>query len=175
MLLPTLLIGQSLGDVAKKEKKRREKNQQNGAKVRVIVEDEVSSQDPEEPPVSDSDVSPHEAKDPSSAPTEEAFPSAKDQDPAVDRRREEAEWRGRVSEARERLSSARERYEYLAHLHLTPGEYYVDENGNPVIGSLEELRQLVSEAKEELDAASQALDDLKEQARRAGVPAGWLR
>ena len=39
----TSVLAQSLGDVARKEKKRREQNQHEGAPVRVVIEDEVGS------------------------------------------------------------------------------------------------------------------------------------
>jgi cytochrome c-type biogenesis protein len=42
----TSVFAQSLGDVARKEKKRREQNQREGAPVRVVTEDEVGSAAP---------------------------------------------------------------------------------------------------------------------------------
>jgi hypothetical protein len=44
-----------------------------------------------------------------------------------------------------------------------------------VIGSIEQLQGLTARAKADLDEAQEALDDLLQQARRAGVPPGWLR
>ena len=41
--------------------------------------------------------------------------------------------------------------------------------------SVEHLQGLTAEAKSELDEAERALADLLEDARRAGVPPGWLR
>jgi hypothetical protein len=171
--IPVLLLGQSLSDVAKKEKKRREKNQEKGVKVRVIQEGEVSTEDtktgsPDEPTENNEgadavfDLSSDEKKTPTSS-------------SRSDRQQQEAEWRARLGELKSRLNAAKERYEFLSGLHLTPGEYYVDENGRPLITSLEQLRQMVSQAKADLDAAQKAMDDFKEQARKAGVPPGWLR
>lgn len=43
VLVPTLALGQSLAEVAKKEKSRREKNKQEGREVHVISESDLSS------------------------------------------------------------------------------------------------------------------------------------
>jgi hypothetical protein len=50
ILAPTLALGQSLADVAKKEKNRREKNKQEGKEVQVISESDLSSGSEEAPP-----------------------------------------------------------------------------------------------------------------------------
>jgi aspartate/tyrosine/aromatic aminotransferase len=92
-----------------------------------------------------------------------------------DRAQQEMEWRRRNSEARERLTEARKRYELLSKLHLTTGSYYVDSNNEPVITSVEQLQSMVAEAQGELDSATAALSQLREDARRAGVPPGWVR
>lgn len=173
LAIPVSLMGQSLSDVAKKEKKRREKNQEKGVKVRVIQEGEISTEEAE----TDSPDEPTENSEGGdavfdlSSDKQKAFASSSQSD----RQQQEAEWRARLSEVKSRLNAAKERYEFLSSLHLTPGEYYVDENGQPLITSLEQLRQMVSQAKTDLDAAQKAMDDLKEEARKAGIPPGWLR
>ena len=164
-LLPTVVLGQSLGDVAKKEKKRREKNQEKNVQVRVVNEGEISTEEGEESTGAESDSPITESKSKTSSATSLA----------TDRQREESEWRRRIGEAREWLSAARERYDYLNNLHLSHGEYYVDEKGRPAITSLAHLRRLIDEAKVELDAATAAMEELREEARRAGVPSSWFR
>ncbi len=52
---------------------------------------------------------------------------------------------------------------------------YVDEKGATVIGSVRQLQGLTRRARAELAAAEKALEDLLEQARRAGAQPGWLR
>lgn len=172
LAVSTSMTGQSLTEVAKKEKKRREKNQQQGVKVRVIQEEEVSTDETE---ANTSDESADEDAVDSALPLSRGDSTAPSSPAGSDRKRQEAEWRARLSEVKSRLSDAKERFEFLSGLHLTPGEYYVDENGQPLITSLEQLRQMVSQAKADRDAAQKALDDLKEEARKAGVPPGWLR
>ena len=80
-----------------------------------------------------------------------------------------------MSKSRERLQRAQENYEFLNRLYLFEGAWYEDANGNRVITSLAQLRQMIQAAKAELDGATKDLEDLKEEARRSGVPPGWLR
>ena len=172
LAIPMHSTAQSLGEVAKKEKKRREKNQDHGAKVHVVDEDAVATLDKE--PTDPAELPEEESVDSPLPPSGDR--SDKASNPArSDRRQQEVEWRARVSEIKSRLSEAKERFEFLSGLHLIPGEYYVDENGRPVITSLEQLRSMVAEAKTELDAAQKAMDDLREEARKKSVPPGWLR
>jgi hypothetical protein len=80
-----------------------------------------------------------------------------------------------MAAARERVARAQERYELWSAQHLAPNEYFVDENGEKIVASAESLRRLIAQAKAELDAATQELGRLEEQARRENVPHGWLR
>jgi hypothetical protein len=50
-----------------------------------------------------------------------------------------------------------------------------DAHGQVLYRSLGDLQQATARAKAERDAAQRALEDLLEEARRAGVPPGWLR
>jgi hypothetical protein len=164
-LLPALVVGQSLGELAKKEKERRKNNKDKGVEVRVIDGEEVSEAE-------ETEASGEEPEDSS-----ETIETRKDSpaNSSTSRDKQETEWRARAAEARERLKAAQENYQTLSQLHLSPGEYYTDENGKPLITSLDQLRGLVAEAKTELDQATRAMDQLKEEARRAGVPPGWVR
>jgi hypothetical protein len=176
LLCPLWLGGQSLGEVAKKEKKRREDNKEKGVKSLVVAPDEVSTEN-EETEGTEQTGGIEKTVDGSDDTYAPANPDAARQrrDSVSDRQREEALWRSRFSEARARLNAAQERYDALKELHLAPGEYYVDENGRPLIRSLAELRRMTTEAETELNAAKKSLDDMREEARRAGVPPGWLR
>jgi hypothetical protein len=175
LVFPVWLSGQSLGEAAKKEKKRREINKERGVRARVITEDEISIEGQETEGTEQkvgSDETEGEHQD-TLAPTPDS--TRPNHVTASDRQREEALWRSRFSEARARLNAAQERYDALKDLHLVPGEYYVDENGRPLIRSLAELRRMTEKAETDLNTAKKSLDDLHEEARRAGVPPGWLR
>ena len=64
---------------------------------------------------------------------------------------------------------------FFEELFLGPNERYVDANGNTVIDSVEDLQRLTREAKSELAEAEAAWKRMQEDARRAGIPPGWLR
>jgi hypothetical protein len=167
LLFPVVSAGQSLEDAAQKEKERRKKLQQSGGSSTVIGDEALKSNhgtlanDPNAPPAVASPKDPATKGRPTPAPP--------------DRRQEEAAWHNRAAQAEERLSEAKKRYDMLSGLSLVGGEYYVDEEGKPLVTSLEELRKLIAQAKEQVDEAQKALDALLESARQQGVPPGWLR
>jgi hypothetical protein len=210
LLIAPMVFAQSLADVARKERKRRERNRSEGVVVHEYVpeEDTVASGDGDpgeeesgEEGASSADVDGFGGE--ADAASRPYIPSRVDVDVDVDadagsasqssrsaegtngrqrldeerreRQRQETEWRARVRRARARVEQARARRQALDELYLVEGEMYVDENGKPVIESLDQLRRLVREADEELAAAERALADLQEEARRQGVPPGWLR
>jgi hypothetical protein len=182
LAVPLVCEGQSLGSVAKKEKERRDKNKQEGVAVRQIREDEVRTAEDETPeesaPESDSAGAGPEVE-PSAPETIDVKLSAEEpksiEKEQGDRRRSEAEWRARFQDARARAAAARERVAALEGLFLGQGGYYVDAEGRTVIGSVEELQRLNQEARAELEDAGKSLQDLEDEARRAGIPPGWLR
>ncbi len=92
-----------------------------------------------------------------------------------ERKRSEAEWRSKATDARARIASASERVRFFEELFLGPNERYVDAHGNTVIDSVDELQRLTREAKAELAAAEGDWKRMQDEARRAGIPPGWLR
>jgi hypothetical protein len=170
LLFPALVFGQSLADVARQEKERRDSNRERGEKAQVVIGDiGGAGEDGEGPRPAAAGTPPAEA--PLAAREEASPPVSMD----GDRAQQEMEWRRRNSEARERLTEARKRYELLSKLHLTSGSYYVDSNNEPIITSVDQLQSMVANAQTELDAAAAALNQLRDDARRAGVPPGWIR
>ena len=92
-----------------------------------------------------------------------------------ERKRSEAEWRSRASNARARIADARKAVQFFEGLALPPNGRYVDVNGNTVIESVDHLQRLMREAKEELAAAELDWKQIQDEARRTGVPPVWLR
>jgi len=173
---------QSLGDVAKRERERREKNKKDGVAVREVSEEEIFGDDEGESSDEAGTEDEGEAsEEPSSSEKQfdiELLPSNGGADldqEQSERRRQEAEWRKRVADAKSRIEVARARRQQLEGLYLGEGQQYVDTNGRVVIRSRAHLQKLVDEATAELEAAEAALVALREEARRAGVPPGWLR
>lgn len=186
LAVPTLSSSQSLGSVAKKERERRQKNKEKGVVSREYTEKEVVGDKDEEGDKIEADQGeePGEAA-PGVDGSPSVLPDPIDPTSKVDsrdleqesreRHRDEVEWRARMQRARENVSAAREQVRVLSELYLAQGERYVDENGRTVVSSPAQLQRLTQRAKERLAAAEKALDDLQEEARRAGVPPGWLR
>ncbi|MGH9389239.1 MAG: hypothetical protein ACRD1Z_06445, partial [Vicinamibacteria bacterium] len=92
-----------------------------------------------------------------------------------ERKRSEADWRSKASNARARIADARKAVQFFEELFLPPNGRYVDAHGNTVIESLDHLQRLTREAKEELAAAELDWKEIQDDARRTGIPPGWLR
>ena len=80
-----------------------------------------------------------------------------------------------MATATQRVQDARKEYEYWNSYTMVPGELLVDDKDRPVITSIEQLQGKTAVAKKALEAAEKALANLEEEARKAGVPPGWLR
>ena len=184
--LPLVAAGQSLGSVAKRERERRDKNKKEGVAAREFSEEEVFGETEEEKA---SEGEAGEETEPSEGPSNEADEAAvisgvdqkleEDGDryekESRERKRSEAEWRSRASNARARIAEARKEVQFFEELALPPNGRYVDVNGNTVIESVEHLQRLMREAKEELAAAELDWKQIQDEARRTGIPPGWLR
>jgi hypothetical protein len=184
--LALVSAGQSLGNVAKKERERRDKNKKEGVAAREFSEEEVFGEKEEEKAPEASEGEAGEEPEPSDGPSNEAavIPGMDQkleddgdrfEKESRERKRSEAEWRSKASDARARIAEARERVQFFEELFLPPDGRYVDVNGNTVIESLDHLQRLTREAKEELAAVELDWKQIQNEARRAGIPPGWLR
>lgn len=181
--LPALVLGQSLGDTARKERERRERNKADGVSAREFSAEEIFGEEDDD---AASDAVEDEEESAETAPRRRPSMPSVDLDSIasepdereterLERSRDEAAWRAKFQQARARIDNAREQVRFLAELSLMPGESYVDTQGRSVIRSLEHLRKLVELAETELSDAEATLSALQEEARRAGVPPGWYR
>ena len=184
--LALVSAGQSLGNVAKKERERRDKNKKEGVAAREFSEEEVFGEKEEEKAPEASEGEAGEEPEPSDGPSNEAavIPGMDQkleddgdrfEKESRERKRSEAEWRSKASDARARIAEARERVQFFEELFLPPDGRYVDVNGNTVIESLDHLQRLTREAKEELAAVELDWKQIQNEARRAAIPPGWLR
>ena len=151
----TLLLGgwasaQSLEEAARREKER-QKAVEQASSVKSFTEKDLA------------DNRGQLASDPKAAPRPAGAPPSGEED----RTRERAEWKSRLDAAESRLERAKKRYASLKDRVVLPraGGYYPAESAE----------DQATRAKEELDKAQQALDDLLEEARRTNIPPGWLR
>ena len=180
--VPLVSAGQSLGNVAKKERERRDRNKKEGVAAREFSEEEVFGEKEEEKAPEGEAGEETESSD---GPSDEAVIPGVDQKLDEDgdkferesreRKRSEADWRSKASNARARIADARKAVQFFEELYLPPNGRYVDVNGNTVIESVDHLQRLMREAKEELAAAELDWKEIQDEARRTGIPPGWIR
>jgi hypothetical protein len=177
LAMPALGQAQSLGDAARQEKDRREKNAAGGVKAQTVTEEDLKNGKGQL--ANDPDADAGEAMVPTttggtSGPATVGVPGAPPSQ-APTAARGESYWRGAHERALARLEGAKEKYQHYTDMVLVPGYYYAAKNGHAQIDSVGQLQGMTARAKGEMDAAQKALDDLEERARRAGVPPGWMR
>jgi hypothetical protein len=175
VLLPALANAQSLGEVAAREKERRQKNAGADAKPRVVTEEELKSGSGRlaNDPTKDSH---YEHADNPDSPASDNAPQVTSPGGAVSRETEEAGWRERKARAMAKVEAARRKHQMYSDMWLAPaGEYYVNKKTGERIETVGQLQEMTASAKAALDAAEKDLADLEETARRANVPPGWLR
>jgi hypothetical protein len=157
---------QSLGDVARKEEARRKAVAKSG---KVYTNDSVRG--------SDAAVSPAPAG-PAAAVPAEVKPEEK---PAEDAgpKKDEAYWRTRMGEARTGLERAQTFQEALqSRINGLSAEFAArdDPAQRSVISSNRQKAMAELErVKKEIADFTKQISDIEDEARKAGVPAGWLR
>lgn len=92
----------------------------------------------------------------------------------------EGQWRSRANQARERVAAAQDEVKRLElENKRLENDFYAWSDGNyrdrVIKPAWDQAREDLKKARAELDAAQNAQADLEEEARKAGVPAGWLR
>jgi hypothetical protein len=174
LLLPALAAGQSLADLARKEKERREKRPRSET-ARTLTEEDLEAADGSL------------ANDPGEAfgPKAEPGRAGSDRPPALtlrpaERARPAAEdsetyWRGRAAATRARIEKARQVYDRYDYMIRIGQPMQQGEDGRWRGSSPQTLKRRADAAQQELRNAEQALADLQTEARRAGAPPGWLR
>jgi hypothetical protein len=173
LVLPALALGQSLGDAARKERARREKTEKTDHASPTFTEDDLAAtkgQIANDPGTADAAA---EREGEASRRTEAPTPSVAPEPSTM--LRQEAYWRGRARQARGRVATADRRYKALQKMILYGQPLMYDSNGRRVIYSIYAMKERADEAKAELRAAEKALEDLADEARRAGALPEWLR
>ena len=158
---------QSLGDVAKKEEERRKAIKGTG---KVYTNDKLK---PAPPPSSPGPSQPAPASSSSGSATPEP-PSD-----AATAKGDEASWRKRITEARESLQRSQTFADALQNQLNSLATDFVNRD-DPIqrAGIAQKRDNVMAElerVKKEIAANSKAIAAIQEEARRAGVPAGWVR
>jgi hypothetical protein len=170
--------GQTLGEVAKKEADRR-KAQPQGGKVYTNKDLPASAQKPATPNPS-TEAAPQTPTDPVAAATEQKTEDAK---AAADKpqgdQKDQAYWKGRMSTAREELRRS-EMFAEALQTRVNSLNKDFNSRDNPAqrsaIGAdrTEALNEL-TRVKQEVERGKKQIADIEEEARKAGVPPGWVR
>ena len=157
-----LATAQSLAEVAKKEKKRREANH---AEAKTVITDRDLTTNYGGLPAARSRTAPSEAEESGEEASADEG-AAGDEAEAEDETKKKEYWVARVKAAKEKIKRLEER---LANEDWGEGQRFgVDPRG---------LNNLTSRQKteQELAAARAELEAIRAEARRAGAPPGWTR
>lgn len=158
-VLPGSVLAQSLGEVAEKEKKRRSETK---GTAKVISERELQSGRRVTPLPSDSAPA---AGGEGEAASDEL---ATGQEPEVDETKTREYWQSRVNTSKEKIATLEERLQ-------SPESDWgggMRTDVNPVGQRNLSQRQ---EIESQLAAARAEFAQIQDEARRAGVPSGWVR
>ena len=165
------VFAQSLGDIAKKEEERRKKI---ADPAKVYTNKDLgaplvgSTPAPAAPPPAATPAAPADAAKAGEA-------AAKDKEPAKDQKY----WAGRIKTLRDELARNETYAEALQTRLNSLQADFVNRDDPAQRAVIERDRQKVaaelSRLKQSITDGKKAITDLEEEARRAGVPPGWLR
>jgi hypothetical protein len=177
VVVPALAAGQSLGEAARKEQKRRDGLRQKGVHSRPLTEEDLATtkgtvaNEPTQGAAASPDGEAAPANDGAAAPGTSLLEVMGD----ASSQSGEAYWRGRAARTRARIREAERRHEALQLMIRFGQPAMYDENGKRVMYSVHQLKGKADQAAADLAAARQALEDLLEEGRRAGALPGWFR
>ena len=169
-----LTSGQTLGDVAKREEARRK---QVKTPAKVYTNEDLRGGDAGAAAPAPASTAPNAA--PPAAPAAGAQPKDADKAAADDPKKTEAYWKDRLAKARGDLDRAKTFADALqSRINALTTDFSARSDpaqraqiGNDRQKALAELDRV----KKEIEASTKAIADIQEEARKAGVPAGWVR
>jgi hypothetical protein len=168
---------QALGDVARKEEARRKDIK---APAKVYTNKDLGAPGPEPSTASSSPAAPAEAgKDAAKSADDKDKGKEKGKDQDKDAPKDQAYWSGRKKELQTKLESDQTLAEAVqSRINALTADFSaradpvqragIERDRLKAIGELDRLRKSIQEGKK-------ALTDLDDDARKAGVPPGWLR
>ena len=166
---------QSLGELAKREEARRKAIKTPG---KVLTNDTVRSTVPPSAPATPP-ATPAQPAPGSSAPGAAQSGAAEKPKPEADRKAQETAWRQRITAARDSLQRSQMFAEALQSRinGLTADFTSRDDPAQRAVVANDRQKALAELDRVRNDVAQQtkAIADIQEEARRAGVPPGWLR
>ena len=171
-----LASAQTLGDVAKREDARRK---QVKAPAKIYTNEDLRGDAGTAAPAPASQATTPNATPPA-APASGAAPKESDKEPAADDpKKTEAYWKDRLAKARADLDRAKTFADALqSRINALTTDFAARSDpaqraqiGNDRQKALAELDRV----KKEIETNTKAIADIQEEARKAGVPAGWVR
>ena len=158
----------SLTDIAKKEKERRAKLKATKTYTNKDIEDFIAKNGTNGTTDSSGGSSnPSETAGDASATPEDQASSDLHSD------KNEQAWRQRFDDAQKKVDDAQKKYDD-ARANAT-SDLYTNNGVDMLTGARAKRQDAAEQAKQDLDNAQKAMDDLQEQARQNGVPPGWVR
>lgn len=173
LLVATAVSAQSLGDVAKQEAERRKNIKTTG---KVYTNDNVRTDSTSAAPAAAQAAQPQTstATAPPPATSPQAGAPAKADDPKT-----EAYWKKRITAAREGLARAQTFAEALqSRINVLSADFvnHDDPAQRSVIGAdRQKATDELARVKGEIAQYQKSITDIQDEARRANVPAGWIR
>jgi hypothetical protein len=160
---------QSLGDVAKKEEQRRKTVKSSG---KVYTNDTLKADPtPSVPATNAAGTTPAASAPPST-------PAPAPSDDAADKG-DEKTWRKRIADARDALQRSQTFADALqSQLNALTTDFVNRDDPvqrQQIANKRDSVLAELERVKKEVAANTKAISDIQEQARRAGVPAGWVR
>lgn len=183
ILVINITYAQSLADIAKKEKERREKIK---TPAKVITNETVQEhlQGKGNPPGTIMQPSEEGAEsDTTSIPTiatqEESTKSEKASSEPTDMEgNNESYWRSKIQDAKERITNMEKQVDDLQlRLNSLQMSFYAmdDPNQRQLLNvEIDKTFEMLAKAKDDLQKAKQDLEDIKEEGRRKGALPGWI-
>lgn len=165
-----LAIGSQVADVAKKEKERRNKISAPG---KVFTNADIAAFKAKQGDTSSNAVS-DETESSDETPDYNVALPPDPHSPA-----NEKYWKDRMKQATDHLqelqSKANDLQKTISGLMLNVSNYDGVVAGPQLNAQLGQMKDQLASTQEEIKSAQQAMEDLQEEARKAGVPPGWMR
>lgn len=172
LVAPGAVSAQSLGEVARKEEARRQKLVEP---AKVYTNDNLGPEAGSPAPL----PAPGLTATPPSPSGGQAKPGEGAQAEADDPKKDEAYWRGRMSEARSGLERSRTFAEALQSRINVLSTDFVNRDDpaqrNTIANDRQKALAELERVKQEIAQYEKAIQDIEDEARKAGVPPGWLR
>ena len=172
VIVASSATAQSLADVAKQEEARRKAIK---TPSKVYTDADVKKLAPGTPPQGTTPAAAPAQPAAAEQAAKEAEPKSGEQGPEKD----EAWWKGRITEARSKLERAKLLHDAVqTRINSLTNDWAARDNpierqqlAQDRANAIGELQRL----KDEIAAQTKAIADIEEEARQAGIPPGWLR